>query len=245
MKEKLNLFDNGFLNKPVSSPRFKRREMMHTHYRAYIASFCFPEIAKDLKKVGPYNMPVIQANNNIPIVTHTTPFDRINAKASVRESLVIFYLNDVRFAKKLTHPWDYTECLREYWGVIGPDLSQYIDMDYPLRLENNYWNKVFTAYWQNLGLNIYPNVTWNFPESYEYSVAGLPRNSVIAINSMGVPKYDFSVSLWLQGYHYMVDALEPTLILRYGPKIHGENEEISLYLENTQLNNLRNGSKWK
>jgi len=110
---------------------------------------------------------------------------------------------------------------------------------------NNYWNKAFTAYWQNYGLNIYPNVTWSLPDSYEYSVAGLPRHSVISINSMGVPKYDFSISLWLQGYRYMVDTLEPTMILRYGPKINGEDENISLYLENVQLNILRDGSKRK
>lgn len=245
MTENYNLLSNSHFDKTVLPPRFKRREKEHTHYRAHIASLYFPEITRDLKKIGPYNMPVIKANKNIPIVTHTTPFDRIRSKGRILDSLVIFYLNDVRFAKRLTHPWDYTECLRQYYGIIGPDLSQYIDMDYPLRIENSYWNKAFTAYWQSQGLNIYPNVTWNFPESYEYSVAGLPKNSVISINSMGIPKCEFSVSLWLEGYRYMIDTLDPILILRYGPKIDGENEDISLYLENVQLNHLRNGSKRK
>ena len=121
---------------------------------------------------------------------------------------------------------------------------QYIDMDYSERLSNNYWNKVFTAYWQNQNVNIYPNVSWSLPDSYEYSIAGLPRRSVIAINSMGVLKENFSKSIWLDGYNYMLDGLDPTCILRYGPKIFGEDESRSIYLENKQINLLRNGSKW-
>jgi hypothetical protein len=116
-------------------------------------------------------------------------------------------------------------------------------MDYVTRLYHCYWNKVFTAYYQLQGVNIYPNVTWSLPDSYEYSVAGLPQNSVIAINSMGVPKCHFSKALWLKGYYYVVEKLEPILILRYGPKINGENEDLSVYLENEQLNIMRNGSK--
>ena len=188
-------------------------------------------------------MPVIRPNNVIPMVSDTTPFDRITSKSSNRESIVIFYINDDRFANRLTHPWDYTAFLQQYEGVIAPDLSMYIDMDYPERLSNNYWNKVLTAYWQNRSVNIYPNVSWSLPDSYEYCAAGLPPRSVVAINSMGVLKENFSQAIWLDGYNYMVNTLEPTCILRYGPKILGEDESRSIYLENKQLNLLRYGSK--
>jgi hypothetical protein len=101
------------------------------------------------------------------------------------------------------------------------------------------------AYWQVQGVNIYPNVTWSLPDSYEYCIEGLPQNSIIAINSTGVPKYDFSKALWLKGYNYVVERLKPTLILRYGPIIEGEYKEISQYLTNSQLKQLRDGSKRK
>ena len=137
------------------------------------------------------------------------------------------------------------ELYRQFNGMVAPDLSQYINMNYPRRLSNCYWNKAFAAYWQHENINVYPNVTWSLPDSYDYSMAGLPRNSVIAINSMGVLKYNYSKALWLDGYHYMVKALDPICILRYGPKIFGEDENRSIYLNNTQLNILRNGSKRK
>lgn len=231
---------NDFLVFPSSR---KKKNTSCTHYRERIASFCYPEILKGIERVGSYNMPVIQANYSIPTISETTPFDRIAAKNSNHESLVIFFVNDSRFVHRLSHPWDYTEKLRLFEGVIGPDLSQYINMDYPRRLYNCYCNKVFTAFWQRNDVNMYPNVTWSLPDSYEYSVAGYPRKSVIAINSMGVRKDNISIALWLDGYHYMVKALDPICILRYGPKIFGEDEGRSIYLSNTQLNILRNGSK--
>lgn len=227
----------------VTTIRPKPRRERQSHYRAHIASICYPEISKGLIKTGPYDMPVIRPNHIVPMALDTTPFDRVTSKSSNRDSIVIFYINDDRFANKLTHPWDYTTVLQQYEAVIAPDLSMYIDMDYPERLSNNYWNKVLTAYWQNRGVNIYPNVSWSLPDSYEYCAAGWPRKSVIAINSMGVLKENFSKAIWLDGYNYMINALEPTYILRYGPKIFGEDESRSIYLENKQLNFLRYGSK--
>ena len=242
----MDLFSSAYCSQEqVSHIRKKPRRERQSHYRAHIASICYPEISQGLIKTGQYDMPVIRPNNVIPMVLDTTPFDKILSKSSNRESIVIFYINDDRFANKLTHPWDYTSVLQRYEGVIAPDLSMYIDMDYPERISNNYWNKVLTAYWQNRGVNIYPNVSWSLPDSYEYCAAGWPRRSVIAINSMGVLKEDFSQSIWLDGYNYMLKALEPTCILRYGPKIFGEDESRSIYLENKQLNILRDGGKRK
>ena len=240
-----DLFGNECFHETRPPARFKHRRERQSHYRARIASICYPEISQGLIKTVPYDMPVIRPNLSIPSVVDTTPFDRINDRNSNRKSIVVFYINDNRFASKLSHPWTFTDSLSHYEGVIAPDLSQYIDMDFAERLSNNYWNKVFAAYWQNRNINIYPNVTWSLPDSYEYCVAGLPRRSVIAINSMGVMKSNFSISLWLNGYRYMLDILEPICILRYGPKICGEDESLSIYLDNEQVNILRNGRKRK
>lgn len=222
----------------TETPKKHQLKLAKSHYRARINSFYHSDIDKFLEKVGDCDMPIVKANTIIPQYSITIPFDK--AKNSDNDSLVIFYTHDSRFAPALNHPWDYIELLKKFEGVIGPDLSQYNDMSYALRLHNSYWNKAITAYWQNNGVNMYPNVTWNLPNSYEYSVAGLPQNSVIAINSIGALNSNFSESLWLNGYHYMVDTLQPIWILRYGPKVKGEIEEISSYLPNVQLQIMRN-----
>lgn len=238
----VDLFGNPFDKEP---DKHRKRQVAppKSHYRAKIDSLYFPEITKNIETTGPYNMPIVQPNYNVPSISATTPFDRIGYRSSNLDSMVILYLTDNRFASRLTHPWDYTLTLSKFAGVIGPDLSQYIDMDYALRISNCYWNKAITAYWQQHNVNMYPNVTWSLPDSYEYSVAGMPIGSVIAINSMGILKYHFSKGLWLKGYRFMVEVLQPILILRYGPKIPGEYEDLSLFLDNHELNRLRNGSK--
>jgi hypothetical protein len=238
-----DFFDNTF--EIIVPHRSRRRKERQTHYRAHIASICYPEISNGLIKTGIHNMPVIRPNRIIPKVIDTTPFDKILAKNSNKDSLVMFYINDDRFAHRLTHPWTYTNELLRYKGVIAPDLSQYIDMDYAERMSNNYWNKVFTVYWQNQNVNIYPNVTWSLPDSYEYSLEGYPCESVIAINSMGVKQSNFSTSQWLDGYWYMTKALKPICILRYGPKIYGEDESLSIYLDNKQIIFFEDGRKRK
>ena len=47
--------------------------------------------------------------------------------------------------------------------------------------------------------------------------------------------------LWRKGYEEAIKVLEPILIIRYGDKMPGEREEISVYFENINLKNLRNG----
>ena len=54
-------------------------------------------------------------------------------------------------------------------------------------------------------------------------------------------KYNFSKYLWHRGYDYVVSHLEPSAILRFGPKMPGEIESISIYVENEYLNGMRYG----
>lgn len=88
-----------------------------------------------------------------------------------------------------------------------------------------------------------PNATWSTPASYDYAFKGLPKQSVIAINSNGIKGNDAALYLWRKGYEEAIRMLEPTMILRYGDRLPGEWEEISVYYENLNLKNLRNGRK--
>lgn len=89
-----------------------------------------------------------------------------------------------------------------------------------------------------------PNVTWSTPDTYDYSFTGIPKHSVIAINCTGIKGNHASMYLWRKGYQEALRILEPTLIIRYGDKMPEEREDISVYFENTNLKNLRNGRKW-
>jgi hypothetical protein len=48
--------------------------------------------------------------------------------------------------------------------------------------------------------------------------------------------------LWLRGYHEALRRLQPTRIIRYGQKMQGEREDISIYFDNEYLRRMRHGS---
>ena len=155
----------------------------------------------------------------------------------------MFYEPDTNFARVLHNPKRYVEPLKKFSCVVGPDFSQKIGMNEFMRYSNNWWNKALTAFYQSQGVVMIPNVTWSDPASYAYAFMGLPKHSVIAINCTGIKGNHAAMYLWRKGYEEALRMLEPILIIRYGDRMPGEREDISVYYENINLKNLRNGRK--
>lgn len=161
------------------------------------------------------------------------------------DEIVHFYLNDNQFVRIFNNPSKYVDILKEYRYVITPDCSQYVNMPQLQRMSHSFWNKAIAAFWQKQGINIIFNVSWSLPESYDYAFAGLPKGCVIAINCTGIIGCSMSKYLWQKGYNEALVRLEPSLIIRYGDKMPNERDDISVYFDNINLMNLRNGRKRK
>ena len=188
-----------------------------------------------------FGMPIIpKYKGEIPEKLH--PFNKAVAQKRY-DGTPHFYLNDKEFTRILTFPEKYLEILKRFPSVIAPDFSQYIDMPLPMRFYHCFLNKALAAYWISNGVNVIPNVTWSTPDSYDYSFAGIEKNCVIAINCTGVRKSGYSKYLWLEGYKEAIRRLEPECIIRYGEKMPGEAEEMSVYFENENYKMLKNGRK--
>lgn len=187
-------------------------------------------------------VPIVQRVESIVPPSTALPFSKVVNKR-IADTLVVFYEPDVNFARILHNPKRYVESLKRFTYVAGPDFSQKIGMNPFVCYSNSWWNKALTAYFQTCGILMIPNATWSTPASYEYAFKGLPKHSVIAINSNGIKGNDAALYLWRKGYEEAIRVLEPTLILRYGDRLLGEWEDISIYYENLNLKNLRNGCK--
>lgn len=154
---------------------------------------------------------------------------------------VHFYIDDYQFERLWRSPELYLSRLQKFESVISTDFSLYVDMPRPMKVWNVYRNRLFAAWWQHEGLNVIPNVSWSDSSSFDYCFEGLPKHSVIAINSMGANKYGFTKYLWHKGFEEAVKRLEPTLIVRYGGKMDGEDTERSIFIENTIIKRLHHG----
>ena len=189
------------------------------------------------------NVPIIKSYD----VEDTLPkqmiafHEAINASRTDFDAIVHFYVSDENFIRLFRNPTKYVSTLRKYKYVISPDMSQYIEMPYFSRFANNCYNKSMAQYLQLQGVNIIANVTWSLPDSYEFSFSGIPCHTTIAINSNGVNNSIDSKYLWHRGYEEALNRLQPKRIIRYGQKMPNENEDISIYFDNTYLRRMRHG----
>ena len=154
--------------------------------------------------------------------------------------IVHFYEADRSFARTMHTTQMYAKILSRFKYVISPDFSQHLDMPQFLCMQNSWWNSAFGAYWQSLGINIIPNVSWSRPDSFDYAFTGLPKHGVVAINCTAIKGNPMSRYCWMKGYDAASNVLDPKLIIRYGDKMPNEDETRSIYFENENLKRLRN-----
>ncbi|MBR1941922.1 MAG: DUF4417 domain-containing protein [Bacteroidaceae bacterium] len=142
------------------------------------------------------------------------------------------YTDDRRLLPFVTDPYRMVKRLRGFDMVIGIDLSIKPEMPLPLQISISFYNKMIMAFWQSQGLKVIENVVWAGADSYDFCFDGYATGSVVAVNSTGIGTDKRSGYLWDKGYIAMLDALRPSLILRYGAKRSVEREDISVYYEN-------------
>lgn len=194
-----------------------------------------------LPTAGEMKWPVLKPNYNTDVI-RLVPFHEAYSYG-ITEAVIYFYIADSLFLRIFTNPDKYLPFFRKCKAVIGPDISQYTDMPAEMRYRHAWCNTAMSAYLQEGGVNLYPNITWSKSDSYPYSFPQNLRNSVIAINSNGVHKSDMSLYRWKCGYKMAMMALLPLHIIRFGQLVDGEDTSISTYFSNERLKMLRNGSK--
>jgi hypothetical protein len=247
MDEILSLFDSDFgLNNATINHLQKSCKHRARGYRTADLIMNKYDILSDLQYTldDPIPIPIVNGVNNVDVSVSLTAFSKSTCTSNFLQ-IVHFYEPDVNFVRILHNPKKYIDLLKKFNAVIGPDFSQKIGYQPFVCFENSWWNKALSAYFQKEGIVVIPNVTWSTPASYSYAFSGLPKNSIIAINCTGIKSSSVSIYLWRKGYEQAIRILEPTLILRYGDVMPGEYTDISVYFENINLNNLRNGREWK
>lgn len=202
----------------------------------------YPDISfyGNLPTAGENNMPVLKPFCGY-IPNRIVAFDEAYTKKDT-DCIVYFYESDRRFMRLFHTPKKYLYFLKKCAVVIGPDLSQLVYMDEMSRYFHAWHNRAMSAWLQQNGVNIIPNVTWSRRDSFEYSYTGMPKHSIVAVNCTGILGHDVSMYMWREGYKNVALPLEPSIIIRYGDKMPDENERITLHYSNERLNRLRYGS---
>lgn len=162
-------------------------------------------------------------------------------KGIISDKCVHFYLYDYMFQCLNNNPLRYTSMLMSYPCVISPDNSVYMNWTEHDRRQSAWRNQQIARLWQINGIQVIFNVSWAGPDSYSYCINVYPKQCVIAINCMGIRGDPDACYFWHRGYEEVLKVLDPSLIVRYGDKMEGENEEISIYFSNHIINKFNYG----
>lgn len=165
---------------------------------------------------GPYNIP--ELSPALPILPEIKfwSFSEKKSTKSPNHSGIHFFLDDYRFNVVWTYPDRYIHILRNFAAVCAPDFSIYTNMPAALQIYNHYRKHWVGAYWQSLGINVVPTISWAGPESFQWCFDGEPHGSAVAISTIGTQKRRESKALFLAGYREMKKRLNPAQILCYG-----------------------------
>lgn len=152
-----------------------------------------------------------------------------------------FYFDDARILQYWNKPFETEKKLSNFETSIGIDFSMTNEMTHPQKIYASFLNKLWVAWLQSRGHKVIPNVS--FPTDWEkdYWVEGWPKQSIIAVSSVGVIRHGNFVE-WLKAMDRIRTELLPTHILRYGPRIPGEKSEKCTYFTN---DNNRSANGWQ
>ena len=164
--------------------------------------------------IGEYDIPEIES-----IQFNNAEFIGFNYARNAKEpenKAVHFFLDDYQFTRVWTEPDRYIPMLQRFKYVLTPDFSLYTDFPKPLQIYNHYRKHWIGAYWQMYGINVIPTICWSDQKSFEWCFDGEPTQSVVAVSSVGTQNNKEKKRCFLDGYHEMVERLQPTQIIFYG-----------------------------
>ena len=129
---------------------------------------------------------------------------------------VHFFLDDYQFNRLWNRPDKYIQLLLKFKYVLSPDFSMYTDYPKAMQMWKHYQKHWLGAYMELFGINVIPTIGWSDKDSFKWCFDGEPRNSIVAVSSIGTQKDKESKQLFLEGYNKMLEVLKPTKILFWG-----------------------------
>lgn len=185
-----------------------------------------PRIAAHFDKYFKWSIAsMCEMDGDIPVVkgSHTVPKCLVSfcdmKKNYWHGAFVHFFSNDYEFDGANGIWLDtvrHIPALERYNGVIAPDFSLYSDDRVIPQMWNTYRNRLVQCHLERLGFDVIPCVSWGKPNTFDFCFKGLPKNSVVAVSSLGVMRSRKKISLFELGYGEMCRRLSPEFIVLYG-----------------------------
>lgn len=167
--------------------------------------------------VGEYGIPQIQGMYDIEDIEKFIGFNYAMQEKHPEGKAVHFFLDDYQFNRIWNTPDKYISVLKRFKYVLSPDFSPYVDFPKAIQIYNHYRKHWVGAYLQENGIKVIPTIRCNTDRaSWEFCFDGEPKNSVVAISSVGCLKNKRIKDIMIETYYEMVRRLNPSCIIFYG-----------------------------
>lgn len=180
-------------------------------------------LLKECKTTGQFDLPILEQIKEIP--TNVIPFNYAKTCTMPYFYYVHFFIDDYQFERLWNYPERYIELLSKFKGIIAPDFSTYANMPKAQQIFQVYKSRLISAYCQSLGMNVIPTVSWSDYDSLQWTLEGLPTNSVIAISTNGCINKQ-TKETFIQCYKNVIEILKPIKVIIIGRMIEEINSEI-------------------
>lgn len=109
--------------------------------------------------------------------------------------------------------------LRDYLVVFAPDFSLYVDAPLPLNQFAVYQSRLCGAFMQLRGYNVIPTYSYSDASSLDWSLEGLPSNSILGTCGTGLKQSSISLRLFRYALRRVEEELSPIMIYVYGDPV--------------------------
>lgn len=198
--------------------------------------FEFDESACD----GYYQMPTLERCDCVPddIISFNYMLSEKGKNVGVH-----FYIDDYQFERIWVSPQKYIQRMKDFQCVFTPDFSLYAEMPIAMKIWNIYRSRLIGQMCQRAGLNVIPTVSWCEERTFDFCFAGLPKNSILSISTIGVKRDERAFQIWRAGVDEMIRQLHPHTLLIYGGKVDYDYGDIHVVYYKNHVTDRMSGKK--
>lgn len=99
---------------------------------------------------------------------------------------------------------------------MTPDFSLYTDFPKAIQIYNHYRKMWLGALWQSCGYKVIPTIAWSDRDSFDWCFDGVPKNSTVAVSSVGTQRSKDTKQAFLDGWNEMLKRLQPETVIFHG-----------------------------
>lgn len=171
-------------------------------------------VRNEFIRTGRFGIPLVKKQDidlrgiDLWCYVKTKPDDSENAHKTIH-----FFTYDWYFETVYQKPEVALEKLDQYYALLTPGFSCYLDMPLALQLYSTFKNRWCGAFWQKQGMRVIPTIEWGDARSFEFCFDGIEKGGVVAVATYC--REDCKPEFML-GYNKMLEVIKPSAVVCYG-----------------------------